>query len=71
MIVKTKKRVYLEPELEAEVGSMRPDHRRRLARKLYRWAKQLFISADIMELDEAPKPKPKLRRLCRSQLRRN
>lgn len=64
-------RVRLEPELEEECGSMRPIQRRKMARKLYRWAKQLWISAAIIEADEQPKPKAQLKRLARAQLARN
>jgi hypothetical protein len=48
----SKTRVVLEPELQREVGNMNPKARRDLAKKLYRWSKQLWLSADILESDE-------------------
>ena len=42
-----------------------------MASKFYRWAKQLYKTADIMEMDEAPKPKPALRPLCKRRLTLN
>lgn len=51
------KRVTLEPVLEEEFGALRAAARRALARKLRRWARQLDVSAAILERDEAPPPK--------------
>lgn len=50
-------RVRLEPELEEEVWHLPPHRRRALARRFYRWAKQLWVSADIIEADQSPRPK--------------
>lgn len=47
------KRVTLEPELELIAAGLNFEERRRLARKFFRWSKQLFVSAAIM----APEPK--------------
>lgn len=44
-------RVRLEPELEEEVWHLPPHRRRALARRFYRWAKQLWVSAAIIEAD--------------------
>lgn len=63
-------RVRLEPDLESEVATLRPHERRRMARKLYRWAKQLWLSADIIERDEN-KPVAQFKPLPRSKLARN
>lgn len=51
-------RVRMEPDLEEIAGHMRPHQRRQLARKFFRYAKQLYVSADIIERDQQPKPPP-------------
>jgi hypothetical protein len=63
-----KLRVMLEPELQQEVGTMRPEARRVMARKLYRWAKQLWISADILEAHENACPVKRLKRIKKDRL---
>lgn len=52
VVLGRKPRVRLEKNLEAFAGSWRHDRRRRMARVYYRWAKQLWKSADILEADE-------------------
>jgi hypothetical protein len=44
-------RVRLEPALEAIVANWPPERRRKLAAKLGRWARQLELSARIIEKD--------------------
>lgn len=44
-------RVRVEPALEGMVSGMAPVERRALARKFYRWSKQLWVSAEIIERD--------------------
>ena len=53
-------RVQLEPELELEAALWTPERRRVVADKLERWARQLRISAAIMERDRLVSP-PRLR----------
>lgn len=59
IVVTIRQRVTLEPELQAEIGSMPPSPRRALARKFKRWAHQLEISAKILETNSATIPPPK------------
>ena len=66
-----KMRIKMEPDLEMHAGNFTAAQRRELARKLERWAKQLRISAFIIDRDSAPRPRPALKRLSRTQLRRN
>ena len=58
-----KSRVRLEPELEEDAALLTPPERRAMARKLERWARQLRLSATIMEIDDRPKPPPSLKPL--------
>lgn len=68
-------RVALEPRLEAIAGMLSARDRRELARKFKRWARQLDISAFIMESDHrracAKLPTPVLKRLPLHVLVRN
>ena len=52
---------HLEPQLQLEVGSMRPVACRKLAIKLKHWAHQLEVSAKIIEVDEVPGPPARLK----------
>lgn len=54
MLNSMKKRVWLEPDLEDAVENLSCDERRNLGRIFYRRAKQLWLSADIMESDKEP-----------------
>lgn len=56
-------RVVLEPTLESKVFSWNACQRRELARQFERWARQLRVSAKILDLDDAPKPLPCLKAL--------
>lgn len=51
-----KKRVTLEPELEIQVLTLNAEERRRLARIYFRRAKQLFVSAHVLDLDAGVAP---------------
>ena len=66
-----KVRVTLEPVLEVEACLMTAAKRRALARTFERWARQLRVSAKILEVDEAPRPRPSLRALPRRRLSLN
>lgn len=52
--------VTLEPDLEEEASLMTAGQRREFARKLERWARQLRVSAVILDRVSAPKPPPSL-----------
>ena len=41
-------RVRLEPDLEDFAGHLSPDEREIVARKFYRWAKQLWVTAQAL-----------------------
>jgi len=64
-------RVILEPSLECKVGRWSAWQRRELARKFERWARQLRVSARMLDLDEAPKPPPRLKALPTRRQRLN
>lgn len=49
-------RVRLEPVLEKRAAEWSPSKRRMVAAKLERWARQLRISAKIIEKDQSPPP---------------
>lgn len=50
-------RVRLEPRLEAIAGRLPAPDRRKLATVYYRWAKQLWVSAQVLE----PQPRKERR----------
>lgn len=58
-------RVILEPELQPEVETMNSWQRLKLARKFERWARQLRVSAFILNRDSSPKPRPSLKGLSK------
>jgi hypothetical protein len=58
-----KPRVVLEPTLESKVYGWTACQRRELARTFERWARQLRVSAKMLDLDDAPKPLPRLKAL--------
>lgn len=66
--MKPKKRVIMEPELEAIAGAMDPNQRREMAKKMARWSKQLEFTALILELDAAPRRPGVLKRVSRRHL---
>ena len=70
-MTKTGKRVRLEPALEALAGEFSAGECRALARTCYRWAKQLWVKARVLEADAAPRPRRRWRWLSREQLLRN
>lgn len=47
-------RVILEPELQIQVVTLTPRQRRLLGHLYLRWARQLFVSARILERDAQP-----------------
>ena len=50
--------VTMEKELERLAGPLNAHERVMLARKFYRWAKPLYVSAHILRRDAAPTPLP-------------
>ena len=66
-----KTRVILEPTLESKVSCWSSCQRRELARKFERWARQLRVSAKMLDLDDAPKPPPRLKILTPRRQRLN
>ena len=42
-----------------------------LAKKFYRWSKQLYVSGRILRRNSEPRPRPALRRLPERLLRMN
>ena len=65
---KIKIRVSLEPKLEAQVALMTPAQRREMARLFFRWSKQLYVSAAILEADAQPLPQRAIKPLPRRRL---
>jgi len=63
-----RKRIVLEPELEEIAKELNASRRRALAGKLERWAKELRVSAFILDRDAEPRPKPSLKRLPNRRL---
>jgi hypothetical protein len=53
--------VTLEPELEEAAALMTAHERRMMAKRLRRWARQLEVSAFILDRVYAPKPPPALK----------
>lgn len=62
--------VVLEPELELIAATLSPTQRRELARVYRRWARQLFVSARVLEKYQQPSL-PRLKRLSPSKLALN
>jgi len=64
MIMKSNMKVRMELELEALAGHLNASDREVLARKFYRWAKQLYVSSHILRQHSgrAPLPQPCSRR---------
>lgn len=64
-------RVTLEPTLQEQAALWSPAKRIEMARKLERWARQLIISAAILQADSGPPAPPRLKRLHPQKLRLN
>ena len=60
--------VTLEPELEEEARLLTATQRREFAGKLERWARQLRVSAAILDRVSGPKPPPSLAYVSRRRL---
>ncbi len=54
--MKSNIKVTMEAELEKHAGHLNAHERVMLARKFYRWAKQLYVSAQILRRDAPPAP---------------
>jgi len=67
--MKTRKRVILEPELEALAGELGAFDRLMMARKLARWAQQLRVSARM--LSQPASKRQRLPRLTDKQAKLN
>ena len=63
--------VTLEPELEEEASLWTPGQRRAFASKLERWARQLRVSAFILERQSAGRQRPSLTGVSVRQQRLN
>ncbi len=64
-------RVKLEPELEERAALWNPAKRRAVARKMQRWARQLIISAFVLERDAQSSPQQRLKVLPLQKARLN
>lgn len=63
--------VQLEPELEEIAGHLNAHKRVMLARKFFRWSKQLYVTAQILRRHAQPKPPPSLKRCPQRRLALN
>lgn len=68
--MKNKRRVILEPALEEVAGNLSAHERVMLAKKYYRWAIQLFVSARVMRQNTQLLPK-RIQRIPRRRLALN
>jgi hypothetical protein len=66
-----KRAITLEPALEELAGNLTPHQRVMLAKKFFRWSKQLYVSAHILRRHAAPPPRPGLRPVPRRRLALN
>lgn len=64
-------RVRLEPELEEIAALLTAPQRRIMAAKLSRWARELMVSAAIIDADATGYRRPSLRPLTRRRLALN
>lgn len=55
--------IILEPDLEEVAGHLNAHERVMLAKKFFRWSKQLYVSVRILRRNAGPKPRPTLKRL--------
>jgi len=56
-----KRAITLEPALEELAGHLTPHQRVMLAKKFFRWSKQLYVSVHILRRDSELRPPPALR----------
>jgi hypothetical protein len=66
-----KRSITLEPALEKLAGNLTPHQRVMLAKKFFRWSKQLYVSAQILRQAAEPPPQPALRPVPRRRLALN
>ena len=64
----TQRSITLEPALEELAGHLTAHQRAMLAKKFFRWSKQLYVSARILRLAAEPPPQPALRPVPRRRL---
>ena len=63
-----KRAITLEPGLEELAGHLTPHQRVMLAKKFFRWSKQLYVSVHILRRASEPPPRPALRPVPRRRL---
>src|SRR5690242_17394544 len=63
-----KRSITLEPALEELAGNLTPHQREMLAKKFFRWSKQLYVSVHILRRASEPPPRPALRPVPRRRL---
>jgi len=63
-----KRSITLEPALEELAGHLTPHQRVVLAKKFFRWSKQLYVSVHILRQASEPRPQPALRPVPRRRL---
>jgi hypothetical protein len=63
-----KRAITLEPALEELAGNLTPHQRVMLAKKFFRWSKQLYVSVRILRRAAEPPPRPALRPVPRRRL---
>lgn len=63
--------IQLEPDLEELAGHLNAHERVMLAKKFFRWSKQLYVSVRILRRNSGPKPRATLKRLPERLLRLN
>ena len=66
-----KRAITLEPALEELAGHLTPHQRVMLAKKFFRWSKQLYVSVHILRRGSEPQPQPALRPVPRRRLALN
>jgi hypothetical protein len=66
-----KRAITLEPALEELAGHLTAHQRAMLAKKFFRWSKQLYVSARILRRVAEPPPRPALRPVPRRRLALN
>lgn len=66
-----RKIVVLEPDLEAFAGELTAHERVMLAKKYWRWAKQLYVSAEVLRGPSVHRKRLAVPRLALAKAKRN